>query len=286
MTTQSKLWIFGDSFSYQDPEDQPDAALWPRLVAEQLAAAMRRPFTLINHSLLGAGQEYTWFTLRNNLAEIQSSDYVVITLTHAGRKWYYKDMPHLSSAFVIDFDEIVGEERARAAELYIKHIQRPEQDFMDMDHRFAWLDWQVKQRGLRRPVILNCFEQDFVEPWCYDSITVSRGNLFKDVQQREWQHQAPQEHWHGHDLRYMHLTLRNHRVLADKLVRSLWRGIDIDLTEGFHEKILTLDNWDSEEISKELNPRIVEDYRRFLENPKDTRSWVHRTGIDKLFKKS
>jgi hypothetical protein len=284
MTQQSKLWVFGDSFSYQDAQDPSDAKLWPRLVAEQLATAMRRQFILVNHSLLGAGQEHTWYTIRNNLQEIAATDYVIITLTHAGRKWFYKDMPHLSSAFVIDFDDIVGEERAQAAELYIKHIQRPDQDFMDMDHRFAWLDWQIKQRGLRRPVILNCFNQDFVEPWCYDGIIMSQGNLFKDVQQKEWIGDAPQEHWQGHDLRYMHLTLRNHRVLADKLVRSLWRGLEIDLTEGFHGSLLTLDNWNHPDILEELNPRIVADYRKFLEQPRDTRSWVHRTGIDKLFK--
>ena len=286
MTQHSNLWVFGDSFSYQDQQDRQDAPVWPRLVAEQLAGIMRRPFNLINHSLLGAGQEYTWYTIRNNLQQIQPTDYVIITLTHAGRKWFYQDMPHLSSAFVINFDEIVGEERARAAELYIKHIQRPEQDFMDMDHRFAWLDWQVKQHGLRKPVILNCFVQDFIEPWPYDGVIMSQGNLFKDVQQREWAHEAPQEHWQGHDLRYMHLTLRNHRVLADKLVRSLWRGLDIDLTQGFHEKILDLNDWDRDDILTELNPRIVNDYREFLKQPRDTNSWVHRTGIiDKIFKK-
>jgi hypothetical protein len=285
MLNSSKLWIFGDSFSYQDPQDGPTVKLWPRLVAEQLSAIMRRPFTLINHSLLGSGQEYTWYKLRDNIAEIGSGDYVVITLTHAGRKWFFKDLPHLRSAFVIDFDDVVGEERARAAELYIKHIQRPEQDFMDMDQRFAWLDWQVKQRSLRKPVILNCFVQDFLEPWPYDGITMSHGNLFKDVQQREWLHEAPLDHWQGHDLRYMHLTLRNHQVLADKLTRSLWRGLDLDLREGFHEKIIDLNDWDREDILAELNPRVVEDYRRFLEQPRDTNSWVHRTGIDKLFKK-
>ena len=285
MSPQSKLWIFGDSFSYQDPQDDPEARLWPRLVAEQLAGIMRRPFTLINNSLLGAAQEHTWFKIRDNLPQVQSSDYVVITLTHAGRKWFFDDLPQLSSAFVIDFDSVVGEERARAAELYIKHIQRPQQDFMDMDHRFAWLDWQVKQRNLRRPVILNCFIQDFVEPWCYDSLIISKGNMFKDVQQREWAHDAPLEHWQGHDLRYMHLTLRNHQVLADKLVRSLWRGLDIDLTQGFHEKLLDLNDWDRPEILAELNPKIVSDYREFLEQPKDTQSWVRRTGIEKLFKK-
>ncbi len=286
MNNMSNLWVFGDSFAFQDQKDIDCRRVWPQQLATKLSGVMRRPFKMVNLSLLGSSQDYAWFKIREHLDQMQPHDYMVVLLTSANRVWFFEDMPHLSSSHVIDFDEVVGEERSRAAELYIKHMQRPVADFMAMDHRLAWLDLAIKQRGLRRPLLLKCFEASTLEPWPYDNLNLAKGTLF-DVQNKEWA-DGPKtnNNWNGFDIRHMHLCLRNHDVLSDKMLQSLWRGLELDLTLGFHSNFMNFEDWENAQMLEEFNPRIIEQHKEFIAKPKDTTSWFNRKGIDKIFKTS
>lgn len=274
----SRLWVFGDSFS--TVRNTTERRQWPLQVSSMLSQHLRRPFQVVNLSVMGSSQHFAWYRLRQVMNIIRPDDRIIITLTHSHRYWFFHDHPSISNSYIIDFDEVVGKEQAHAAESYIKYIQRGEMDYQNLELSLAWLAYWTHSQNLYRPVIVNCFEQQLPPENMYPELIFSQGSMFEDVQRPEFK-DPTSKNWSGHDLRYQHLCLRNHDVMAQKLIRTLTQGTKLDLTQGFHQGFLDHEFWkDPEFVANELDPSQIDVYQKWLENPRNPENtWLKKTGL-------
>ena len=111
--------------------------------------------------------------------------------------------------------------------MYIKHIQRPQLDLMNINNRFGYLCYQILKRGLRRPLVIKCFSQDLDQAVEWSEFMLAKGVIMDDVQQ--WEFEDPDSdrdarYWYGLDCRYNHLCLSNHTILANKIITAFETG--------------------------------------------------------------
>lgn len=293
MTTKSpvNLWIFGDSWSALNPQRDPKQ-VWTRNLAHKLGQELKCSVNMHNYSLIGSSQDWAVRQYLEQLPNFSNNDYVVFIATTPNRYWYFEDMPHLSNWNILDFDTAAGEERARAVEYYIKHIQRPQLDILQATNRMATIAYETRRFRLRKPLIIKGFDQLFGPAENYPDLDIAQGNL-SDIQ---WDEYIPAEnmkelleegtgYFNGHDCRYNHLCLSNHKILTQKIIDFFINGKPLDLTQGFEKELISLD-WHTnfEFIEQQLNPYEVEVYKTHIASSKFT-PWKTKTGIDKLFKK-
>lgn len=289
MNNNPKLWIFGDSWSSLSTTDP--SCVWTRQLAHKLALAIGQPITLHNTSLIGSAQDWALMEYVKVLDQIRPEDYMVFLLTSPTRYWYFEDLPSVSNWNILDFDSVVGKDRARAVEAYIKYIQRPEIDELNVQGRLSTIAYETRSRRLRNPLILKGFEQELGLAASYSELNISLGDL-AEVQNKEYQNlelveklvnQGIAGYFRGSDCRYNHLCLRNHDILADKLVDALVTNTSPDLSTGFYEAIVEPD-WhrDEEFCQRELKPEVVEYFKENLLGKLPRPSWQARTGINKI----
>lgn len=292
--TVQKLWIFGDSFSAQDPNYDP-STVWTRDLAHRLADHLNIPVQLRNNSLVGSAQDWMFTEYVKAVPQISADDYVVILLTSASRYWYFENQPSLSNWNILDFDAQVTKEQARAAELYIKHIQRPHLDSLSLLGRLSFIAYETKTRALRRPLIIKAFDQDIGPADYFSELNIAQGTLTQ-VQFGEYKNQDLVEkmfaqgnpgYFKGADCRFNHLCLRNHSILSEKIMHSLLTDQVCDLTDGFHREIID-QYWykDQEFCDQELSARAVEFFNKKVLPLEKIQSWQQRTGIDRIMRRS
>jgi hypothetical protein len=243
-----------------------------------------------NHSLVGAAPDWITEQYLKNTASMSEDDYVVMILTSPYRVWYFEDIPSLTNWNIIDFDSVVDRDQAKAVELYLKHIQRPKIDTLHTVNRLGNIAYESASRGLRRPMLIKGFDQDLNVAESYPDICIATGYL-SAVQYCEYADQermaelsGPAPNWfYGFDCRYNHLCLRNHDVLASKLLDGLLKDRSPNLTTGFHDNLIQ-EKWyeDLEFCRQELCESGIENFFTVKEQQK-TSSWKDRTGISKIF---
>ena len=88
----------------------------------------------------------------------------------------------------------------------------------------------------------------------------------------------------GVDCRYGHLCLRNHDILAEKLLEGLESNTRPDLNKGFHRHFITPE-WHKDQalIDSELNLDLVPHFHRMAEKNKNYIPWKIRAGIKSIF---
>lgn len=210
--------------------------------------------------------------------DITPDDYMIVLMTSPERFWFFEDVPYITNTAIIDFDDVVSKEQTAAAAQYFQYIQRPQLFNMHLDLRLGWLSYLVKSMGLRRPLMIPCFEQSFAAA-SYPALNFAQGCLYT-VQVNEWSNPS-ENNWHGIDLRYAHLCLRNHAVLAPMIVNSLWRGVNLDLnSDNFHQGFLTSESADDPvffdaELSATQRDKLME------KTTADRTPWAQRLGIIK-----
>lgn len=288
-----KLWIFGDSFSAQDPNYDPHS-VWTRDLAHRLADHLGEPVQLRNNSLVGSAQDWMFTEYVKAVPQIASKDYVIILLTSASRYWYFENQPSLSNWNILDFDAQVTKEQARAVELYIKHIQRLHLDCISLLGRLSFIAYETQCRGLRRPLIIKAFDQDLGPADYFKELNIANGTLTK-IQFGEYKNQelvskmfeqGQPGYFKGADCRFNHLCLRNHSILSEKLLQSLLTDQLCDLTEGFHREIIDQEWYkDQDFCDKELSARAVEFFNKKVLPLEKIQSWQQRTGIDRIMRR-
>lgn len=271
----NRLYVFGDSFA----APFANAATWTQQVADQLNLEM------VNHARPGTSQDYAWAILQHYIPEFTAQDRIVIVLTHPSRQWYFQNKPFLSNINIIDLDQHLTREETQAVELYIKHIQRPQRDSLDVSMRLGWLAWQCHARGLAKPIVIQAFEQDIVDPLCVDNMLMAQGSLYQ-VDMAEFTSEIPEERindfWMGHDPRYNHLCLTNHAILANKIVQSFASGCAPDLTEGFVGNILSNSTpKDQEFVAREFNPINADVWLEARHKKRSFVPWRAKVGISR-----
>ncbi len=289
--TTPRLWIFADSFGVCDPK-QDSARVWTRQLAHRLSQKISQPIELFNYSLIGCSQDWTTSSYMSFVDQMQSQDYVIIVLTSSARYWYFEDQPTLTNWNIIDLDQQVGRERARAAEMYLKHIQRPSLDHFQTVCRLGLVAYETQRRGLRAPLMIRAFD-DHVNPCdTWPDLTWAQGSL-AEIQWTEYTNasdlladyeKSGQGYFKGYDCRYNHMCLSNHDILSERLAEQLVSGTPADLSTGYVSGIIE-EKWFNDEklISEELNPRAVKYYFENIHHSTGPiLPWKRRTGIEKI----
>ena len=248
------MYIFGDSFLSAEKYGRDQERTWWYRLARQLGCD-----GFENRSVIGSSQEFLWSMLHSFVEQMKPEDYLLISITHPGRRWWWQEDPSLGRPeFVRDIVNI-DPKIADTAELWERYIQRPVMDIIPHSTGMAWLAYQVYKRKLRRPVVLMAFEQvtPFIEQ--YDELNIAKGFMTEHVANLEIINGSDATMYNkiiqGHDPRYNHMCLTNHDIMIEKALKSYSDGTPIDLTSGFKTGIITNDTLkDPEFIQRELDP--------------------------------
>jgi len=264
----SKLFVLGDSFSYPHAGN---ANLWPIVAARKLEKLSNKKIEVVNNSLIGASQDFTWNTLDSILTEITQEDFLIIVLTSPDRFWYFQNRPEYSNIQNIqNIKEISDNPKIQESLLtFVTNIWRDSLALQLQNHRLGYLAYQVVSKKLRTPLILFGFH-NLVNPDQYPELLFSKNSLSK-IQIEEFEKSSinrPREdilldkkYWHHVDCRYNHLCLSNHQVLGELAAESLVNNTRVDLESTlFYKKIITEQNCkDKEFANKELNPSFFKE---------------------------
>jgi hypothetical protein len=282
-----RLIILGDSFAIPTGDTDP-AQTWTKLVGPKLQELTGQECPVQNGAMMGSAQDWAWRQLQNYMPNAQPTDRIVICLTHPSRFWFLENIPQLSNVNIIDIDHWIDKDCERAIEGFLRYIQRPELDTQLLVQRLGWLAYQVKSRGLRRPLIIKCFDQDAAEAEKYPELNWANGNLFEDIQY--WEFEQPEQginsqYWYGIDGRYNHMILSNHAILAPKIAEALYHDSTLDLKQGFIKGVLgTGTLHDTEFVKKELSVSVVAEMVRIKEREKNKPilPWRTKKGLDRI----
>lgn len=291
--TVKRLWVFADSFGVCDP-NKDSRRVWTRQLARRLSESIQEPVELFNYSLIGCSQDWTVNSYMSFVDQMLPDDYVVIVMTSSARYWYFEDLPTLTNWNIIDLDEHVGRERARAVELYLKHIQRPRLDHLQSVSRLALVAYETQNRGLRSPLIVRAFDDSFVPCDTWAHLNWAKGFL-SEIQFAEYQDQeqvlATYEaqgsgYFKGYDCRYNHMCLSNHDILSERLAKQLIDGTVADLSTGYVSEIIGTNWWKDEDFMvRELNPTALKFYFENIHARDHVLPWKRRVGVEVLMSK-
>ncbi len=274
-----RLWIFGDSFS----KSSDRAECWYNLLAQDLNTE------LINVSLRGSSPDWILRQYLSALSQIDPDDPVIVLFTNPNRFWFYEDQPDLTNPAILDFGQHRDRDQAQAADSYFRYLQRPELDLQWTYYRAMAVSHETQRLGLRRPLMVKCFEQSVSAAESFATVTWARGSLsqlqFDEYQDRdtvlkEIADTGRDPIFRGWDCRYNHLCLSNHRILADRFRDYFVNGTVPDLTAGFHQGLLSTD-WinDSEFQQRELDLQQIQLFRE--QNQPKNLFKVWRSGLDR-----
>lgn len=285
-----RLWIFGDSWSALWPDRDP-IRVWTRQLSHALATELGEVIQLRNNSLVGSAQDWALNEFLKVVHLIDPNDIVIFILTSPARFWYFEDEPTISNWNIMDLDQHISSEQAKAIELFIKHIQRPHIDGLAMRSRLGLIAYEIARRGLNRALIIPGFDMDLVGCDQYEHLLFAQGNLsfiqwgeYKDKKKLdEMLDQGQSGYFQGGDCRYNHMCLCNHDVLVKKILDTLVKGQPLDLTSGFHTELIGPD-WlsDQDLVDSELNPHAVEFFIKEVQTSKWNLPWKKRSGVEKV----
>ena len=246
-----KLWIVGDSFGFA-PYHDLNENIWSIQLAKKLKCESS------NLSGLGTCQDWIMNEINFNKAEITNDDQIVVILTDPARFWFYQDNPWLTNVNIIYFDKIINDqERAKAAEYYIRYIQRPELDTIMLTHQLGWLNNLVSVKNWRKVLIIKGFDMYIPDVHDYTNLDFSVGTLY-GVSTGEINKEFEN---YGVDPRFNHMCLSNHTILTEKIINYMLTGETLDLTSGFIKNIISTKMLDDTDFVKtELSTAYMEQY--------------------------
>ena len=240
------LYVFGDSFSspheqltqitFSDQSDYPYQSLemnWCGLVSEKLNGSA----THINDAILGCPNEYIYQGLLHRFDEMQAGDQVIVQLSSYDRQWFIEDKPHLSnfeSTNVSSRTEI-PKQTQKAIDMFYKNLY--------FEERYKIIYQAFVSAMFSSSVILERKGVKLLIIPGFHDISGIVGTL-SDASSNEFDSEETMGLFYTKtaDSRYNHFTERNHKALADKVVKYFTAGEMIDLTTGFETSIYTKNN--------------------------------------------
>lgn len=270
--TVSELYVIGDSFAFIK-QDNINPELWPVFLAQKLG------YSLSNISCAGASQDWLFNRLHQIKKHITPNDQLIITLSDCNRFWFFEKYPEISEPKAVELGEIIGEERAKAAEYYFRYIQR---DGLSINHQLSRLGLLSHLTTLykwRNPIVLLSFQEDVPEQELFPNLIFSKGSLIHDVSDKELETNDNKTFFvNRFDIRYNHLCLSNHKILSDKLYNLIANNQQLDLTSGFIKNILKKDFANNLDFcSTELDLSALNQRQKMLDSKKTfSDSWLRR----------
>ncbi len=266
------LWASpGESWSGGKPKSRIDS--WINLVAAELSLT-HKDLDLVNYSQYGVAQDFCWHHINGMIDQVAPDDYMIVAVTHPNRFWYLQEHPNLSNHHIIELEKYIEKEQGWAIQLFMQHIQRPELDTLHQTNRMKSLAYEVLKRGLRRPLMLNCFPSDISQVENIEELQWAHGNLYS-VQSLEFEsgEEDSSTYFHGVDCRYNHLCLSNHKIMAEKVIAAFTENKLLDLDQGFLTGLLGKNTLDDEDFCvRELDMNKLSIMRQEQKQP----SFMHR----------
>lgn len=293
MSTKSKLYIVGDSFT-QPPRAEESYQPW----FNRLATEMN--LQVVNCSGMGTSQDFAVQQLSGLMHQMTKHDKILWLLTHAARFWFFDNRPRLTNANIINIDDEMNPEEEQAVKNYMMQIQRPPLDLLWQDTRLGWLSAHAKQIGMQAPQVVlgfprvvaqdrKMFEMFFTHEKL-DNIRISNGDLLNHVEAPEMkQYQQGQGYesavWKGYDCRFNHLIKSNHDIMLQRMITAFDTDKPVDLlSPGWTTAVIDDESIkDPTFIEKELDPWSVQERLKNLEKMKTATPWAQKAGIANWF---
>ena len=200
-------------------------------------------------------------------------------MSDSNRFWFFEKYPEISEPKAVELGEIIGEERAKAAEYYFRYIQR---DGLSINHQLSRLGLLSHLTTLykwKSPIVLLSFQEDVPEQELFPNLTFSKGSLIHDASDKELETNDNKTFFvNKFDVRYNHLCLSNHKILSDKLYNLIANNQELDLTSGFIKNILKKDFASNLDFcSAELDLSALDQRQKMLDSKKTfSDSWLRR----------
>jgi hypothetical protein len=223
-----KLWVFGDSYSTNFNPDDPRMWFyedsWITLVQKSLNIDI-----VENKAYAGVSNDYIFQKLAQSHHLFNDGDYVIIQLTHAGRKWFFKDDPSQSNIVSIDPSQY-EKHIAEAISYYMRYLQNDNLD----DIQFTAYTYAIEN------VVQSYPKVNFIVIPGFTEIPEVKGNLTGNVCTGEFKGMSGPKFYEDHgfiDPRLNHMSHDNHPILADKVLDYFKNGTPLDLTTNFVKNI-------------------------------------------------
>jgi hypothetical protein len=241
MNKLNKLYIYGDSFS---ADYEGEDWIWTRSLAEQMNK-LNLVNAMKNASQAGTANDWLWYHMRNDVAQWQQGDYVIVIPTETARQWWFEDKPEMSNIMSLIYAKESKELKAQrpravqAVEAYYESLWRHDIDIMRFEHSMVWLKMMSIQAKVDL-VIMPAFDMHMD----YSGVTPTIGSLTETVCNGEFASEQDMNKWYsaGVDTRYNHMQRKNHAVLVQKLIDRFTEKTPVDLTTGFTLGELTIKN--------------------------------------------
>lgn len=236
------IFVFGDSYadpnkSTLSPANLGDAdTTYVKLLSNYYNCAV------INTGKGGVSNEYIMEKFFDTVDQIKENDIVIFFTTWHGRRWLIEELPAMSAYLNIakyiggvgGFGrELSEEEISYCTKVFLKSLdafeERKSKAYIKM--MLSTLSDYQKKIGFKSIVV-----NTFAENEKYDNFINTSGRLH-GVNENEF---ADIKNFHENyrDFRMNHLSRVNHAILAEKIIKAIESGEDIDLNSDFKEKIV------------------------------------------------
>ena len=217
------IWIFGDSFAHY----LAGSSRYHNIISEHFNTTHR------SYGLGGTAQEYTFHQVNKFISQFHKNDVIIIFLTDYSRLWLFEDNPSLATSVQL-LEEFEKDKKLHSfletyfVDMnYLQHVKKIEQKlFLDY---LALATRKIKIR----PIIIKNF--NYVDYYIHPNLTYSIGDILipslEEFNKDIWLDPTFKE------FRPNHLSERNHMVLAEKLIRHIEDGVEINLKTEFHKRI-------------------------------------------------
>ena len=232
----NKIWFFGDSYAIPFGSDRtPCEWSWTGLLSRKLGFN-----SCLNASELGISNEYILKKILDYKSEISKNDTVVVISTSIARRWFFYDKPWASNFH--RSKNLLGKNELAAVNTYIKFLYNEDQDML-LFHQFLGCIHHLTDTNRWNTIVIPGFEE---RGYPVSHRYQVRGSLI-DICEKEFESKNTLD-WYwlnfkGLDQRAGHLCKDNHQILADKIYSTLATGVELDLTVGFREKMISKNNF-------------------------------------------
>jgi len=243
--SHNKFWVFGDSFAqYKCGKYEADADYsWVYQNHIIKGLGLQHSPEEYNFGEGGSSLDYTYTMLWEQWENFAPGDIVFVAATNWHRAWLLKDLPGLSSMYNIELNEATKWHKypkgsREAFSFYFKY------GHVENNQKAKYQNFLYALSNLQRErnvtvIVLNCF--GYNEGKAPNNIIKTKRGSLSAVSQAELIERPTQGSLYI-DKRINHLTPVNHKVLAKKILRSIERGIDVDLEKGFYRELYTQDD--------------------------------------------
>lgn len=242
-----KLRVYGDSFSV-------DLKLEWQYV-HQLSRYLNKPIE--DYSLFGCSNEWIVKNILYDLIynKIEPDDFILVVTTSETRNWLFPAFPDIGNFNGIsDLNETLTPSQQSALKTFVTHFYNDDsniQRHMANNSIIKNLLTAARDRygvnSLVLPGFFNPKMSDESARWLHDYVypnndvvigTLNDHVCFAEFEEVKTIPKIWYKTYNLPDIRANHMLKRNHDVLFEKIKQWLTTGETIDLTTGFHQKVI------------------------------------------------